>query len=853
MENEENLKQKGLAQKEAEKILKREGFNELPTQKKQGAWSTLLNVLREPMLFLLVAAGTIYFFMGELPDALMLLVFIFVIVGITFYQENKTEKTLDALKRMSSPRALVIRSGKRKRIAGREVVRGDIVLLHEGDRVPADGTVLDCENLQIDESFLTGESVSVRKVPGGGRKMKRPGGDGSSFVYMGSLVVGGHGMVRIEATGAGTEMGKIGKSLESIIDEDTLLHKETSKVVRWMGVFAIAVCLAFVFLYVATRGGLMEGFISGLTLSMSMLPEEFPVVLIVFMTLGAWRISKRQVLTRRAAAIENLGAASVLCVDKTGTLTMNKMKLETLYAQGEFFDIGLARNAILGGKFEKLLRLGVLASQKDPIDPIEREIKKNYEKKVSAEKKFLEELSLIKEYPLSQEIVALSHVWKKEKDGYLIASKGSPEAVLDLCHINGKKKQEILQVVHELSEKGLRIIGVAEAVFAKDELPRNQHDFAFRFIGLLGFIDPPRKTAPAAVAEAQAAGIRVVMITGDYPGTTQFIAKKIGIEKPEKFITGEEMEKVSAKKLQNMIKETNIFARVMPEQKLRIVNALKSDGEIVAMTGDGVNDAPALKAADIGIAMGKRGTDVSREAADLILLDDDFSSIVAAIRLGRRIYANLKKAMGYILAVHIPIAGISILPLFFNLPAVLMPAHIAFLELIIDPSCSVVFEAEKESADTMRKPPRKITDPIFTKKTILVSLLQGLGVLLITFALLFYAAKSGRSETETRSFAFTALVLSNLLLIVVNLSWHKNIYKIISSGNKLLLLVIGGAMAFLFGVLYLPFFSQLFHMSAISGKEFLFIAAASSLSLLWFEIFKVFNSRKAYANIQSEK
>lgn len=830
----------GLSEKEALKILQTDGFNELPTQKKLGSFSILLRVLSEPMLLLLIGCGAIYFFMGEAKDALMLLSFVFVVIGITFYQERKTEKTLEALRNLSSPRALVIRGGKQIRIPGREVVRDDIIIIREGDRIPADAVVLSCENLSIDESLLTGESMSVRKsVWDGKQKQQRPGGDDLPFVYSGSMVVSGRGVAKVSLTGLHTEMGKIGKSLEGVKDEDTLLHKETARIVRSVAIISVFLCAIVVVVYTLVKGNIIQGLLAGLTLSMAMLPEEFPVVLLIFLTLGAWRISKRRVLTRRAAAIETLGAATVLCTDKTGTLTLNKMELTSLYTQGSFYEISDFASTNLPEKFHNLLEYGILASQKDPFDPIEKELNKMGDLYLKNTQHLHNDWSLVKEYPLSKELLALSHVWQSpNKKDFIIASKGAPEAILNLCHLSINEKAEILNRVKEMSGKGLRVLGGAKTVFSKNELPKNQHDFAFEFVGLFGFIDPARSTAPSAVKEAYDAGIRVIVITGDYPGTAQFIAKKIGIKNYEHYITGEELEKMDHLELREKIKSINIFARVVPEQKLAIVNALKANGEIVAMTGDGVNDAPALKSAHIGIAMGERGTDVAREASSLVLLNDDFSSIVAAVRLGRRIYDNLKRAMGYILAVHVPIAGMSILPLVFDFPTVLLPAHIAFLELIIDPACSTVFESEKEDLGIMKRPPRSLRQTIFNFKSVSINMLQGLGILIATFALFIFTIKSGVGELEARSFAFAALVLANLLLIIVNLSWSKNIHEILLSANKTLFLVIAGAVFCLLVVLYVPFFSNLFHLAPLHLNDFFLIGLVVIISLAWFEALK---------------
>ncbi|MCX6791791.1 MAG: HAD-IC family P-type ATPase, partial [Candidatus Gottesmanbacteria bacterium] len=668
----------GLTEHEAALKLAADGYNELPSQKSQSSFALLARVLSEPMLLLLLGCGAIYFFLGEPRDAFMLLSFVVVVIAITFYQEKKTEKTLEALKNLSSPRALVVRDGKQLRIPGREVVAGDIVVIREGDRIPADACVLSCENLSVDESLLTGESVPVRKTEWDGKtKHERPGGDDLPFVYSSSLIVSGRGIAKVYGTGLSTEIGKIGKSLRSIKEEPTLLQKETAAIVRSMTIIGISLCSLLVLIYAFVKGNFIQGLLAGLTLSMAMLPEEFPVVLIIFLTLGAWRISKRKVLTRRPAAIETLGAATVLCTDKTGTLTLNKMKLTSLFTEGSFYEVSDFASTDLPEKFHPLLEYGILASEKDPFDPIETELKKNGGLYLTHTQHLHGNWKLVKEYPLSKEFLAFSHVWQmSNKKEYSVASKGAPEAILDLCHVTSRKREEILKRVTEMSDKGLRVLGVAKAVYAKGALPKNQHDYIFEFVGLLGFIDPHRSTASQSVREAYDAGIRVIVITGDYPGTAQFIAKKIGINNPETYITGDQLATMDQRVLRERIKTTNVFARVMPEQKLAIVNALKANGEIVAMTGDGVNDAPALKSAHIGIAMGDRGTDVAREAASLVLLNDDFSSIVAAVRLGRRIFDNLAQAMGYILAVHIPIAGMSLLPLLFNLPVVLLPAHI---------------------------------------------------------------------------------------------------------------------------------------------------------------------------------
>ncbi len=830
----------GLSEKEAQENLKKYGFNEIPSQKKRNIFVIFFSVVKEPMLLLLIGCGLIYLFLGEPQDALMLLSFVLVVVGITFYQERKTERTLEALRDLSSPRALVIRDGIQKRIAGRQVAQGDMIILNEGDRVPADATVISCSNLTIDESLLTGESIAVRKSAEDGQNIiNRPGGDDLPFVYSGSLVIQGRGIARVVSVGTNTEMGKIGKVLQGIREEDTLLQKEIRKIVRNFSIAGAILCLLVIIIYGLTRGSWLKGILSGLTLSMAMLPEEFPVVLIIFLTLGAWRISKSQVLTRRTPAIETLGAATVLCTDKTGTITLNTMHLASLCVGGIFYDIDSSKSAGLPETVHNLMEYGILASQKDPFDPIEKEVKRLGELYLSGSEHIHNNWKIIKEYPLSKQLLALSHVWESpDKQNYIIAAKGSPEAIADLCHFDKNQHNELNKCIEEMASRGLRILGVARASFKKKELPDWQHDFTFEFIGLLGFIDPVRPTVPPAIKEAHAAGMRVIMITGDYPGTAIHIAKEVGLKNPQVYLTGQDLDVMSHLELRERIKTVNIFARVVPEQKLLIINALKANGEIVAMTGDGVNDAPALKAANIGIAMGQRGTDVAREASALVLLDDDFSSIVQAVKLGRRIFDNLKKAVAYIFAIHVPIAGMSFFPVLFNLPIVLLPVHIAFLELIIDPACSIVFEACPDEKNIMNRPPRNLKESLFGKKVFIFSLLQGLGILIAVFLVFILALYLKKGELEARTLSFTTLVFANIMLIITNLSWSKNLVGIVKAKNKALWLVVIGALSALGLAIYLPVVRNIFHFSVLSVWDLLIALASGMVSLLWFEGFK---------------
>lgn len=821
----------------------RDGYNELPSQKKQSVFHMFLHILSEPMLLLLLVAGGLYVALGELGDALMLLTFVFVVIGITFYQEHKTERTLEALRDLSSPRALVIRNGQQIRIPGREVVRDDILILREGDRVPADAIILEQENISIDESLLTGESVPVRKIISGNKEWKhtRPGGDDLPFVYSGTLVVSGHGVVRVLHTGVDTEMGKIGKAIQSVKEESTLLHKETAKIVRLATLYGLGLCVIVAVVYTLVQKNILQGLLAGLTLSMALLPEEFPVVLLVFLTLGAWRISKHNVLTRKADAIETLGAATVLCVDKTGTLTKNKMTLMMLQSGNTYHEVGSVIKAPLADSFHRLLEYAMLASQRDPYDPIEKEINAIGSDYLKNTEHIHDHWRIVREYPLSKKLLALSHVWKSNHaSSYVIAAKGAPEAIAELCHVTKKEQKDMMVHIQEMSGRGLRLIGVAKASFSKKTLPDSQHDFHFEFVGLLGFADPVRENVPAAIGEAYSAGIRVMMMTGDYPGTATWIAREAGITNPDIVVEGKEMAEMSHEELKECMRKTNVFARIMPEQKLLIVQALKANHEIVAMTGDGVNDAPALKAAHIGIAMGERGTDVAREASELVLLDDDFSSIVSAVRMGRRIYENLKRAMGYIIAVHVPIAGLSLLLPLFHFPLILLPAHIAFLELIIDPACSTVFEAEPEDDDIMKRPPRRLSSRLFDTKTMVFSAFQGVSILAAVLILYIVLLSGGKNELIARSMAFAALVFADLFLILTNLSWKKSIMDIIKRPNPAFWWVVGGTISGISIVFLVPFFRDIFHFGVLRPVDYAWAVAVGVMSLLWFEGMKLF-------------
>lgn len=830
----------GLTNAEARRKLASEGYNELPSSKPKNILTIALDVIREPMFMLLVACGSLYLVLGDIKEGLMLMGFVFVIMGIEFYQQKKTEKALDALKDLASPRALVIRDGVELRIAGREVVNGDLVVLQEGDRVPADAAVLHAVNLLADESLLTGESVPVRKSEWDEKEVVRqPGGDDQPFVYSGSMIVQGNGLARIVATGMGTEIGKIGRALESVVEEKTKLNLEMGRLVKRLAIIGIVLCIMVIVVYFLTRGDLLKGFLAGITLAMAMLPEEFPVVLAVFLALGAWRMSKKHVLTRKPAAVETLGSATVLCTDKTGTLTENKMTVAILYNGHSYLD--MIRNQEFPEEFHEIIEYGILSSQVNPFDPMEKAINAIGDRYFEGTEHEHDDWEMLKEYPLSREMLAMSRVFRNSATGFFsIASKGAPEAIFDLCHLSPEEIGKYSEAIESMAGKGLRVLGVSRASIDRETFPGNQHDFDFEFIGLIGLSDPVRKHVDRAVGECYHAGIRVIMITGDYPVTAMNIAREIGLKNTGQCITGPELNAMSEEELCERIRQVNIFARVIPEQKLKIVNALKKNGEVVAMTGDGVNDAPALKAAHIGIAMGEKGTDVAREASSLVLMDDNFSSIVGAVRMGRRIFDNLQKALAYIFAIHVPIAGLSLVPVFFaGLPLLLWPVHIVFLELIIDPACSIIFEAEKEEKNVMSRPPRKIDEPFFDGKKILLSCMQGLGILAIVLAIYFYFLHDGYGEKAVRAMSFLTLIVSNIAVILSNRSWTKNIFQILVTPNRSVKWIVGGAILFLVLILNVPFLLDLFQFERISASHALICTVAGLLSVLWFELYKL--------------
>ncbi len=840
----------GLSTAEAAARLARDGANELTRPDRRGALRILFEVMREPMFGLLLAAGAIYLVLGNLADALVLLFFACASVSIAVVQDLRSERVLEALRSLTSPRALVIRDGARQRIAGREVVCGDLLVLAEGDRVAADAVFLAGSDLQADESLLTGEAAPVRKAIGkAAMPPARPGGDDLPQVFSGSLIVQGQGIAQVLATGARSEIGRIGQALGAIETEPPRLRLETRRLVRGFAIVGFIASVLAVVLYGLWRGSWLQAVLGGIALGMSMLPQEFPLVLTVFMVMGARRIARARVLTRRAAAIETLGAATVLCTDKTGTLTENRMTIREVRTTGVVWRPG-TDTAAPPEAIARILAEGVLASAPEPFDPMEKAF--HALGTPPGGKAPAEGLRLVRQYGLRPDLLAVTNIWAAAEGGsLLVATKGAPEAIAGLCQIDDATRAGLHKEAQDMAGAGLRVLAVAMASIGREQAlpdtPRGLGPFAF--LGLVGLADPLRAGVATAVGECLSAGIRVLMVTGDYPATARAIAIEAGLlaadASADSVLAGDELAGLDDAALRARVRTTTVFARVMPEQKLRIVEALKANGEVVGMTGDGVNDAPSLKAAHIGIAMGGRGTDVAREAAALVLLDDDFGSIVAAIRLGRRIYDNLRKAMGYIIAVHVPIAGLALLPLLLGLPIIFTPIHIAFLEMVIDPVCSIVFEAEAAEANIMGRPPRDTDARLFTGRLLLWNLLQGLLVFALVGGLFVLGHRRGMPDEDLRTLAFTTLVAGNAALVLANRSFSTSLGTAFLGRNQVLWWVMGTTAAVLALAILVPPLARLFRFGPLHLNDLGIALAGGLVVLLVIEAGKRFARLKA--------
>ncbi|MEQ1513768.1 MAG: cation-translocating P-type ATPase [Lysobacteraceae bacterium] len=786
----------GLSAADAATRLRRDGPNLLPQPERRG-WSRMLfDVVREPMLLLLVAAAVLYLLLGEARDAAILGASVLLVIALTLYQELRSEHALQALRDLSSPRARVLRDGVEQTMAARELVVGDMISVAEGDRVPADARIVEGAGLELDESLLTGESMPVRRSAS-----SHTDDDGAqSTIRAGTLVVRGDGMAEVTATGAHTEMGRIGASLQTLQAERTPLQHEMRRVVVLFASIGMASCVLMIVLYGWLRGDWLQALLAGITLAMSNIPEEFPVVLTVFLALGGWRMARQRVLVRRPPAIEALGAVTVLCTDKTGTLTENRMALQEIATMRNTATVNTATalDAAHDDASRALLRCARLASAHETHDPMDRAI-------LDAVTDDSARTENLHRYPLSSALPMYANVWRIDNaPSLVVACKGAPETVAILCGLAPEPLAEAMTQVGAMAQRGLRVIATAEAEWPHEAaLPEDARSFRYRWHGLLGFADPLRAGVPAAVAEARAAGVRVVMLTGDHPDTARNIAAQAGLSERPQVALGADLAALDDAAFAAAADEVDVFARVRPEHKLRLVEALKANGAVVAMTGDGVNDAPALTTAHVGVAMGARGTDVAREASSIVLLDDDFASIVRAIRMGRAIYDNIRRAARYIIAVHIPITGLALLPLLLDAPLILLPLHIVFLEMIVDPACSFVFEREPPAEDIMRRPPRAPDARLIDAATFAGSIGRGLLAFVAVLAVYLLAGRAGLAATQQAALAFTALVIGNLGLIVLHRSGG-SLWRTLRRPNPAFAVVSALTLALLAAITLLP-------------------------------------------------
>ena len=837
----------GLSAGEAAERLRVHGPNRITIDPHRTLWRQLRAIVTEPMLFLVVTAGVTYFLLAEPLDGTLLLSTSVMIIALTLHQERRTAGALGALRDMSEPLATVVRDGRRLRIAAVEMVPGDVMVIAEGDRVPADGDIIECAHMETDESALTGESLPVRKTQPshracGGEQVQD---DRSSRVHSGTLVTRGHGIAVVTATGDSTAIGRIGQSLRGMEPQHTPLQREVGTLVRFIAVVGATVAVAVAVSWTFARGGVLQGILAGTATAMALLPVEFLVVMAVFLALGARRMSRERVLARRPGAIETLGSVTVLCVDKTGTLTMNEMAVSHLWTAGDWVAV---TSGCLAGELHGLVEFGLLASAVNPSDPVDRAFHSLAMRGLGGTEHIHDDWTLVREYPLSGDLMAMSHVWRShDRSHFVIAAKGAPEAITSLCHLNGAGTAAVSGAVAGMTGTGHRVLGLACARFgADDRLPALAHDFGFTFLGLAALVDPVRAGVPEAVRQCAEAGVRTLMITGDHGGTATAVAGAVHLERSSTVLTGTEMADMSDPELASAVRSVNVYARMTPEQKLRLVTALQSDGETVAMTGDGVNDAPALTRADVGIAMGKRGTDVARDAAALVITDDDFGSIVRGIERGRVILDNIRKAMCYVMAVHTPIAGMAVIPLFVrSWPVVLMPVQIAFLQLIIDPTSALVFEAEDADPGLMERPPRRLGTPLFDRQVLVLTFLQGLIVLVFVAGVYAVGVTAGDSPATVRSTTFATLVFSNLALMLVNRSWVQPVWRASARRrNPAVTRVIAACVLVLAFLLGVPVLRRAFGFGPIDASRVLLALVAAVVSVCWFEVWKLVRDGK---------
>jgi P-type Ca2+ transporter type 2C len=825
----------GLTHEDAVRQLEADGPNALPGSEPKSLLRITADVVTEPMFLMLLAAGLVYLAIGDAAEATFLLGSVFAVIGLTLTQERKTQRALEALRDLSAPRALVVRDGRELRISSHEVVRGDLLVLHEGDRIAADAVLLQGQ-VSTDESLLTGEAVPQDKLPGAAdAAMGQPGEQGNAFVFASTVVTRGVGLARVRAIAGHTAVGRIGAALAEATLVTSNLQQASRKIVKRLAAVGLVAASALVLLAWQWDGKpLLESLLLGIALAMALLPEEIPVVLTVFLALGAWRLSQQHVLTRRVTAVEALGAITVLAVDKTGTLTRNRMEVTELAVADASYVQGAGQE--LPDWFYTLTEFALLATPADPFDPMEKAIRNFGQQHLAGTGQLHSDWEPVQTYPLSPEMLAMTRAFAVgESHQYVLATKGAPEAVADLCRLPAQQHEAIARQVQDMANRGLRVLGVAHGQWDGQPWPASQRDFSFTFLGLLALADPARPEVPAAVAACQSAGIRIIMMTGDHPATARAIARQVGLDKPDNVLIGAELRTMDDEALCSRLQHPQVCARLVPEQKLRLVRVLQLGGETVGMTGDGVNDAPALKAADVGIAMGQRGTDVAREAAAIVLLDDSFASITTAIRQGRRIYDNISAATRFIFAVHVPVVALALGPAVFHWPVLLLPVQIVLMELLIDPACSVVFEAEPEAADIMQRPPRPANASPFAIDNVAYALLQGAGLAAVLLGSAWLLVAHGWAPGPLRATVFVGLVLGLFLLVLANRDLQHSVFVSLRLRNAWLLRMLLAVVAMLVLIFSVPWLRHVMGFGLPAAAALGVVALILLAAIVWME------------------
>lgn len=786
----------------------------------------LLDILKEPMLLLLIAVAVIYVIVGNYSEALFMLGAIIAVSGISFYQDNRSKKALEALERLNEPLSTVIRNGKVLQIPTREIAVGDLCIIEEGKMINADGQIVHSNDFSVNEASLTGESYSVFKSADAEDRN----------VYSGTLVVSGLAVIRVEQIGSETRLGKIGQSIHEIKEEVSPLHIQITRFVKWMAAVGVAVFLVVWGYSFWQSGNLIESLLVGLTLAMSILPEEIPVAFTTFMALGAWKLMREGIIIKRSSVIETLGSTTVICTDKTGTITENSMQLPLLfdYHSNQIYEASQFNSPEL----TELIQYAMWSSEPVPFDPMEKTIHQVYEQTAGNDRR--KDFRMIHEYPLEGKPPMMTHIFEDGSGNRIIAAKGAPEALLEVSRLSETEKEKLRKQIQEFGKQGYRVLGVGKANFEGNAFPEKQQDIPFEFLGFTVFYDPPRTGIRTVFRKIYDAGIKVKVITGDNADTTNAIAQQAGIVNEKPAVNGADIVRLNQEEIITLSAKTTLFTRMFPEAKLAMVNALKQSGEVVAMLGDGVNDAPALKSAHIGVAMGNKGTEIAKAAAQIVIINDDLGKLITAIAAGRRIYANIKKAIQYIISIHIPIILTVSLPVLLGwiYPNIFTPVHVIFLELIMGPTCSIVYENEPMEKNTMLQKPRKMTETFLNLKELGISIIQGL---VITAGVLFvyqYAVQNGNDEKSTRAMVFTAMIFANVFLCLVNRSFVYSLFESIRNKNKLFPIIIGLTLALLFAILYIPVFAAFFKLSSLSLQAIGFSVLMAGISVLWFEVYK---------------